>query len=279
MKLIVKNESLLLEYLYNNISSMSKNNIKSLLKNSVYVNDKKTTKYDYKLKQNDVIEIIPKIIDKSYNKINIIYEDKELIVIDKPYGMLTISTEKEKEKTLYHFVLEYLKSKKQKVFVVHRLDKETSGVIIFSKNEKMKLMLQNNWNELVKTRKYMAIVDGKIEEKEGTYKSFLSENKNHKVYNSNSKNGKLALTKYKKIKEKNNYTLVEIEILTGRKNQIRVQFASNNHSIIGDTKYGTSKANRMYLHATKITIVHPMTKKEMTFNSNLPDDFNQYMRR
>lgn len=279
MKLIVKNESSLLEYLYNNISNMSKNNIKSLLKNGVYVNDKKTTKYDYKLKQNDVIEIVHKIIDKSYNKINIIYEDKDLIVIDKPYGMLTISTEKEKEKTLYHFVLEYLKSKKQKVFVVHRLDKETSGVIIFSKNEKMKLILQNNWNELVKTRKYMAIVDGKIEEKEGTYKSFLAENKNHKVYNSNSKDGKLAITKYKKIKENNNYTLVEIEILTGRKNQIRVQFASNNHSIIGDTKYGTSKANRMYLHATQITIVHPITKKEMTFNSNLPDDFNKYMRR
>lgn len=265
MKIIVKNDSLLLDYLYQNITG-SKNNIKSLLKTGIFVNDKKTSQYDYPIKKGDILNI-----SKMVNNLDIIYEDKDFIVINKPSGILSIGTEKEKEKTLYHMVLEYLKKKNQKVFIVHRLDKDTSGVMVFSKNEKLKMLLQNNWNNLVKLREYKAIVKGNINQ-EGIFKSYLEENKNHMVYSSDK--GKLALTKYKKIKTNKKYSLVDIEIKTGRKNQIRVQFADAGYPIIGDSKYGT-KSNRLYLHASKIILINPLNRKQMIFETGLPDEFNK----
>lgn len=210
-------------------------------------------------------------------KIDIIYEDKDIIVVNKPSGLLTISTDKEKEKTLFHKVYTYLKKKNKnnKVFIVHRLDKDTSGIVLFAKNEKLKMLFQNNWDDLVKLRQYVAVVDGITKEKE-TLKSWLKDTKTLLTYSSNTPNdGKLAITKYKKITNNNKYSLLEIEILTGRKNQIRVQLSDINHPIVGDKKYGLKNdpIRRMALHANKLIITHPITKKELVFDIDVPNSF------
>lgn len=212
------------------------------------------------------------------DKLNIVYEDKNYIVVDKPSGLLTVSTEKEKENTLFHKVLTYLKQKNKnnKVFIVHRLDKETSGLVLFVKNEKLKNLLQKDWDNLVKLREYIAIVEGKPREKEECLKNYLVEDKTLKVHETkNNKIGKLAITKYKVITSIDKYSLLRIEIKTGRKNQIRVQLSNIGNPIIGDKKYN-SKSNpihRMGLHANKLIIINPITKKEMIFETDVPNDF------
>lgn len=273
MNLIVDENILLLDYLFKKLKDKSKNNIKTLLKNGVYVNDKLITKYDYKLKPKDEIRIILNKI----NDIEVIYEDSDFLVLNKPCHLLTIATLKEKEKTLYHIALEYLRKKKQKVFILHRLDKDTSGIVVFCKNEKLRDKIQNDWDKV--TRQYFAIVNGKLDKQEGIYKDYLEENKNHVVYV--SKSGMMAITKYKKIKEIGENTLVAIEILTGRKNQIRVQMAYHGNYILGDTKYSADykKYNRLYLHAYEVEFINPITKKEMKFLAPLPNEFRNIKRR
>ena len=182
MEYEVSENILLLEFLYKNIQGKSKNNIKTLLKNGIYVNNIKTTRYDYKLKKGDIVKINSIQRIDEYNKLEIIYEDNELLVVNKPCNLLTVATNKEKEKTLYHYVLEYLKRKKEKVFIVHRLDRETSGIVVFAKNEKIKNLFQDNWNELAIKREYITIVNGNINPDKMVLKDYLNENKNHLVY-------------------------------------------------------------------------------------------------
>ncbi len=158
-------------------------------------------------------------------KLNIIYEDKSIIVINKPAGILTVSTPKEKERTLYHEVSDYVKKSnpKLKIYIVHRLDKDTSGIVMFAKNKNVKYAYQNNWDNLVVKRGYVAVVNGVLERKTGVIKSYLKETKTLFVYSTNdNKNGKLAITNYKVVSENKNYSLIDIDIKTGRKNQIRV---------------------------------------------------------
>ncbi|MBP3635075.1 MAG: RluA family pseudouridine synthase [Bacilli bacterium] len=273
-KYIVKENTILFEFLKSNLSNLSKNSIKNLLHNNlVYVNDKCITKYDYLLKLND------RVVIKKSNDIDIIYEDKNIIVINKPCGLLTISTDKEKVKTLYHLVYEYVKkiNKNNKIFIVHRLDKDTSGIVMFAKSEKIKNMYQDNWNEIVKERRYYAIINGKMNKKEGTIKSYLKENNNHIVYSVKNKNeGKLAITDYKVLKENHNQSLLDINIKTGRKNQIRVHMRENNTPILGDSKYGIKEKStkRMYLHAYKLELMDPITKKIIIFETGIPNEFN-----
>jgi len=208
------------------------------------------------------------------NKLNIVYEDKNIIVINKPENLLTIANDKEKDKTLYHQVYLYLKrkNKNNKVFIVHRLDYETSGLIIFAKDIKSKTILQTNWNKVI--RKYMAIVNGNID-KEGEIKSYLKETKTNLVYSTNdSKNGLLAITKYKKVLSNDNLSLIDIDIKTGRKNQIRVHMNDINHSILGDKKYGIKcKEKRMYLHAYYLKFNHPITNKIIELELDVPNSF------
>ncbi len=233
-------------------------NYKTLLKNgSVLVNNKVITKYDYKLKINDEITI------NKYNKsknIKIIYEDKDIIVVDKPYNLLTISNGK--EISLYNLVSDYVKknNKKNKIFIVHRLDKDTSGLIVLAKNIKTKNYLQNNWDKI--ERRYKAIVIGITKNKE-ILKNYLKENKNHFVYIANS--GDLAITEYKKIKEINNNSLLDINIKTGKKNQIRVQLSNINHPILGDKKYGINNYKRLCLHAYKLVLFDKEFISEIDF--------------
>lgn len=275
-ELIVDNEMILFDFLRNKLDSSSKNNIKSLLtKKMISVNGKTITKYDYLLKKDDIINIGVKSIDSSNGSIKILYEDKDILVVDKPSGLLSVDKDEEtKEKNLFEILEYYVKKRNHnnKLFVVHRLDKDTSGIILFAKTDKLRETLQDNWNELA-VRDYYAVVVGKTKDKE-TLKSYLKENDKHITYS--SKDGKLAITEYKKIKGNNDYSLLDINIKTGRRNQIRVQLRDINHPIVGDTKYGLKDktAKRMMLHAYKLKIKNPVTNKILEFTSDIPKCFN-----
>ena len=272
-KYIVKENEILIEFLKKTFSNLSKNSVKSLLHNEkVFVNGNMTTKYNYELNIGDVVEIREKVA----KNIDIIYEDKDIIVINKPSGLLTVATEKEKNKTAYHLVMEYLKKKNKnnRIFVIHRLDKDTSGIIMFAKNERAKHLYQDNWNDIVKKRCYYAVIDGKMENKEGTIKSYLKENGNM-VYSVKDRSGKIAITEYKVLKEIKNISLLDINLRTGRKNQIRVHMKENKTPILGDLKYGEKSKliNRLALHAYKLELINPVTKKLLTFEVNMPNEF------
>lgn len=274
-KYYVKKESTLMDFLLNHYN---KKNVKNLLKfKQVLVNGQVISQFDYQLNVNDEV-----IVDKNAGNntnLDIIYEDKELIVINKPAGLLSMADGNEKEKTAYHLVGEYLKSKNKnaRVFIVHRLDKDTSGVLMFAKNEVIKNKLQNNWNEIVYKRGYLAIVEGKLKNKHGTIKNHLDESKTQMVYISNNGKGKLAITHYKVLKDSRYNSLVEVFLDTGRKNQIRVHMQSLGHSIVGDKKYGatTNPIKRMGLHSHVFAFVHPDTKAKMEFKAVVPDEFKK----
>ena len=280
-------EDILINVLRNNLKKYSKNNIKSFLsKEMVLVNNKVQTRYDYLVHKTDKINIREtKIkVPKLKNSLNIIYEDEDIIVINKPYGLLSIATEKEKEYTLYHFVSSYLKTKNKnnKVYIIHRLDKDTSGVVMFAKNLKTKNLFQNNWDELIRNRCYYAVINGNLDKKEGTIKEYLIENdKSFMVHSTpNKKDGKLAITDYKVLKENKNYSLLDINIKTGRKNQIRVAMKNLGTPIVGDKKYGDGKSliNRMALHQYKLELFDPRTNKKIMFKAEMPTSFKKLIK-
>ncbi len=275
-KLIVKNNITLLDFISLNKQDLSKKKIKQYIKyNMVEVNNKVVTNSNYELKNKDIVTIYYKrrLIDDV--NIDILYEDKDIIVINKPCGLLSISNSKEKELTAFKLVREYVRSLNPKVylFVIHRLDEETSGVLMFAKNEKTKKLFQDNWNDIVKKRIYLAQVEGTIPN-EGKFHTYLKENKLGKVYSSKDKTGKEAITLYKVLKKFKDKTLVEVNILTGRRNQIRVHFSENGNPIIGDKKYGSKvKYNRMMLHASKLELIDPRTNKLLTISAKTPKEF------
>ena len=272
-KFIVKEKDELYNYLRNNLNK-SKNNIKSLLKNEcIYVNNNVITKYNYVVNSGDIISIGKAITYKDVN-LKIIYEDSDIIVIDKPTKILTISNSKEKEKTLYREVSNYLKMENKKVFVIHRLDYDTSGVIMFAKNQKVQKLYQDNWNNLAKKREYTATVEG-ITNSKGHIESYLKMSKTLQVYSSKNKDGLLAITDYERIKYNNKYSLVKILISTGRRNQIRCHMYDIGHPIVGDLRY-KSKDNslgRLALHANRLEIINPISNKLMIFTSEIPKEF------
>ena len=284
-KFISNTEDILINVLRNNLSKYSKNNIKSFLsKEMVLVNNNVQTRYDFLVHKTDTIEIREtKIrVSKIKSNLNIIYEDDDIIVVNKPAGLLTIATSKEKEYTLYHFVMNYVKEKDKhnKIFIIHRLDKETSGIVVFAKNQKTKNLFQKDWEKNVITRGYYAVVEGEKKKKEGTIKSYLTENSEYMVYSTNKKEGKIAVTKYKVLKENKNYSLLDINILTGRKNQIRVHFKENGNVIVGDKKYGSNNnsINRMALHAYKLELIDPRNNKRLSFKIPMPTVFNKLIK-
>ncbi len=272
---IVKEENTLLEYILKYIEPNRKK-AKNLLSNkSILINNKNISQFNHKLHINDKIEIKKFTNTKINDKINIIYEDENIIVINKPSGLLTIATTKEKENTLYNMVSDYIKQKNKynRIFIIHRLDKDTSGIIIFAKDEKTKKLYQDNWNNLVKYRGYTAVVEGIPTKKEDEITLFLKENKNLKVYP--SKDGEKAITKYKVKHSNNKYSLLDIEILTGKKNQIRATMEYIKHPIVGDIKYSSKDKSlgRLGLHAHKLIVNNPITKKEMIFEARIPNSF------
>ena len=213
-------------------------------------------------------------------KLDIIYEDKELIVINKPTKKLCVSTDKIKTNTLYSEVSSYVKKQnpKNKIFIVHRLDRDTSGLVVFAKNEILKRKLQDNWDKLAINREYIAIVDGVPSKNKDTLKDYLKESKSLEVYvTDDTKNGKLAITDYEVIKKTRVYSMLKINIHTGRKNQIRVQLSNIGHPVVGDKKYKSrnNPLGRLALHANKLELIHPVTKKNMLFECKVPTGFER----
>jgi tRNA pseudouridine32 synthase/23S rRNA pseudouridine746 synthase/23S rRNA pseudouridine1911/1915/1917 synthase len=210
----------------------------------------------------------------------IIHEDRDVLVVDKPPGLLTIGTDTEKSRTAYYILTDYVRkgcSRSQKrLFIVHRLDRDTSGLLVFAKSEQAKFYLQSHWNET--NKKYLAVVHGKCQKSSGTISTYLVENKAHNVYStSDATKGKLSHTAYKVLKETKDFTLLEVDLLTGRKHQIRVHLANIGHPVVGDERYGKKDVahKRLALHSMSISFTHPFSQKRLTFQAKIPSYFKQ----
>ncbi|MBW1635994.1 MAG: RluA family pseudouridine synthase [Deltaproteobacteria bacterium] len=227
-----------------------------------------------------------KRVPKKYQPagLTILYEDRDILVVDKISGLLTVSSEKVRENTAYYRLTDYVRKGNRKsakrIFIVHRLDRDTSGLIVFAKSEKSKHFLQEEWHGFQKI--YTALVHGAPVEKKGIITSYLAENRFHKMYSvTDSRKGKLARTGYKVVQESDRFSLLEVDLLTGKKNQIRVHMADLGFPVAGDKKYGTGDRGikRLMLHALSITLRHPHTKEKMTFEAELPVYFNELVER
>ena len=282
-KFKVKRSTELLTFLLEKLNT-SRNNVKHLLSNKqVLVNGNQVSQFNFPLANEDEVSItkhpvlsnsIKAQIKVKKPKINIIYEDEDFIAIDKPAGLLAVASDKELVDTAYNQVFEYLKVKNKRPYVIHRIDKETSGVLVFTTNPKLQSRLRLDWNKYVKYRGYVAICEGHLEKKEGTLKNYLANNEYNLVYVSNNRSDQLAITNYKVIAENKTLSLLDINIDTGRKNQIRVQLAHLGHPIIGDEKYGHKETfKRLGLHASKLVFVNPYTNKEISINAKIPSQF------
>lgn len=274
MKYTVKQSMPLMEFLLLE-TSKKRNDIKNLLKyQNIQVDGHIETYYAYPLQVGQIVEIKAPTKALSFD---ILYEDQELIVIDKPCGLLSEKAGLENEKTAYHIVKQYLHKKNESIYMVHRLDQYTSGILMFVKKKKLYELLTHDWNYYVKKRGYIAIVEGQLKKNKGTIENYLAESKTQIVYITSKDQGKKAITHYKQIKTNKKYTMLDINLETGRKNQIRVHMSSLHHPIIGDIKYGakTNPIKRLGLHAHEFIFIHPLTHKEMRFTSKTPDSFNK----
>ena len=273
----------LMKFLIEQMPDKSRNNIKSLLSHrQVLVDGQVVTKYNHPVKVGQEVSINWALVrdEKPVRGLHILYEDADIIIIDKPAGLLSIASDKEKERTAYHQLTEYVRTKdpENRIFIVHRLDRETSGVMLFAKNEDIKHSLQDNWKEAVVDRAYIAVVEGQVEKKEGKIRSWLQETKTRLVYSSSSPGeGQEAVTCYKVLETGAGYSLLEIRLETGRKNQIRVHMKDIGHSIIGDKKYGamTNPIGRLGLHAHILAFYHPVSGELMRFETEVPKKFSQ----
>lgn len=279
---VVSEDDLLLSFLLKNIKKESRNSIKGLLShNLVTVNGAVIRQFDYPLSKKDIVIILNNPLNvktSKSNNLDIIYEDSELVVINKPSGLLSVASDKEKGKTAYRLVSDYLnnKDKHLRPYIVHRIDEDTSGVLMMVKNKQLQDLFTSQWNELVLDRGYYAVVEGQLLKKDGTIKSYLKSNTLNLMYSSNDKvHGKLAVTHYKVLKENDKYSLLDVHIDSGRKNQIRVHMYDIRHSVVGDDKYGnpSNPLSRLGLHAYKLQIKHPITNRLFTFETKMPTIF------
>ncbi len=282
----VNKETSLLEFLFEVMSNRSKTTVKSYLAHQqITVNEKTVTQFNYRLNPGDKVSLYRGIVQKAFRHpmLSIIYEDKYLLVVHKKNGLLSMATDKERKKTAYYILSEYLKQQdsSNRIFIIHRLDRETSGIMLFAKTLEVQHQLQKNWNNLVLEREYVAVVSGRPPQKEGTYRSFLAENKAYMVYSvPNFEMGELAVTHYRILKQSPENTLLALNLETGKKNQIRVHMKDMGCPIIGDKKYGgiISPINRIALHARSIRFIHPVTKQEMFFDTDIPKPFLQLLK-
>ena len=279
----------LLEFLLRKCNT-SRNNVKSLLTNGqVLVNGSVISQYDFALAKDDEVKIsktpmkdklvrnVKKTSVRPYRMdLKIIYEDDDFVAVDKPVGLLSVESDKDRN-CAFGKVLKYLQSKDKNArpFILHRIDKETSGVLVFAKNPKVYSALKLKWNEFVSEREYFAIAEGIFEKKENRLVNYLRENKNNLVFVTQDPSGQKAITDYRVVREKDGLSLLAVNIQTGRKNQIRVQLKELGHPIVGDEKYGFTKnpLSRLGLHASKLVFLHPFTKELITISASVPNEF------
>lgn len=276
----------LLDFMFASMPDRKRTTVKDYLKHrQVMVNGLVTTQFDLELKAGDHVRINTSREFQTLRnpRLSIVYEDDDIIVVNKGYGLLSVSTDRVRTGTAYSILRDYLKrvDPRNKVFIVHRLDQHTSGLMMFAKNVRAKDAMQHNWNNMVLERRYVAVVEGKLEEPEGEIRSYLAENSQHEVYSTDDPNaGQLAVTHYRALRSANGYTLVELQLATGRKNQIRVHMKDLGHPIAGDRKYGarTSPIHRLALHAMTLRFAHPVTRTDMNFSTPIPTPFAKMVR-
>ena len=317
----IAHDGALLACLFAMLPQQSRTSVKNMLsKGQVSLNGQSVTAFDHPVRKGDILQILPKGVSiaratrsdarEEVEKagVKILFEDEHYLVVDKPSGMLSVSTANgsqaksgHREKTLYAILNAYVKvnarmQRKEdlltgkepdrstaKVWIVHRLDKGTSGAVIFAKDERAKDLLQSKWKELVLERKYVAWLEGCMEKDSGAVQSWLVENpKSLKMYAypTEVKDGQLAITHYKLLQRSRRYTQVEFSLETGRKNQIRVHAAELGHPVAGDEKYGaqTDPIRRLALHAQTLVFRNPYSQKIVRCLSPLPESFDRFVR-
>ncbi|MCH5225943.1 MAG: RluA family pseudouridine synthase [Muribaculaceae bacterium] len=274
----------LLEFVTEKAHDWSRTDAKSWLKHGqIMVGGQVTRAFDAPVKSGEEIKvnISRPFVELRHPRLKLLYEDDDVIVVEKGYGLLSVgipNPKKKKIESAYDIIRDYLKRKdpRNKLFVVHRLDRDTSGVMMFAKTEAAQETLRHNWNNYVLERLYVAILEGFVKDEEGFIKSHLAENSQFLVYSTpNAEEGRLAVTRYKVAKRAHGLSMVEFSLDTGRKNQIRVHAAEMGHPIMGDRKYGAkqSRIGRLCLHAKTLRFAHPVTKKDMFFESPVPPGF------
>lgn len=247
----------------------------------VRVNGMVTSQFNTPIKPGDIVEVN---LDRPFAvlrhpRLKIVFEDDDVIVINKGYGLLSVSTDsKNKQDTAYSILRDYVKRQdpRNKIFIVHRLDRDTSGLMMFAKNVEAQEALRHNWNNMVLDRTYVAVLEGRLEADSGLVKSHLLENSAYEVYsNKKSNEGKLASTHFRVLERGGGYTLAEFSLDTGRKNQIRVHAKDLGHPIVGDRKYGakSSPIHRLALHARTLRFAHPRSRRDMRFELPIPSKF------
>ncbi len=268
----------LLKFLLAEIPHKSRNNIKALLRGKqVLVDGRAVTLHNHPLKPKQKVEVRwdKTHEEKRYRGLSVVFEDKDLIVIDKHAGVLSVATTNERTHTAYSLLSRHVKKQNpaNKIFVVHRLDRDTSGLMMFAKGEKIKRILQDTWHTAITERTYVAVTEGTVKEAEGVLTSYLKESKALIVYSSQNPNdGRKAVTYYQTIKRNKKYSLLKVNLETGRKHQVRVHMKDLGHSIVGDKKYGSTinPIGRIALHASVLAFTHPITKEHLHFETPIP---------
>ena len=293
----VEQDCLLMDFLQAKMGGMAKASIKQLLsQRRVTVNNAIQTRHDTPIRRGEIVVIASGRgnVELRHPKLRIVYEDDALIVVEKKNGLLTVPVKADsKETTVFSILKEYVRkqSHRNTVHVVHRLDRETSGLLVFAKSPELQEYMRTYWRQLVTKRSYVALVEGKLEKNEGKITSWLTEDSRTALVSSSpvDNGGQLAITNYKVLKEsalqtdeadlKTEYSLVELNLETGRTNQIRVHMASMGHPVVGDRKYGhgneSSPIDRLCLHARVLEFIHPMTEKKVRFEAPMPKEFTR----
>jgi 23S rRNA pseudouridine1911/1915/1917 synthase len=274
----------LMEFLMKKMAGISRNKVKSLLTNRVVMVDNViTTQYNFALQPGMRVQVSKAKHNHEFRHplLRLVYEDAYLLVVEKKEGLLSVSTERQKERTAQHILQDYVRRthRNNRVFVVHRLDRETSGLMMYAKDEMTQRTLRDNWHNIVTDRRYVTIVEGEMEKDADTVRSWLTD---HTFYVSSSPTddgGKEAITHYKTIKRANGYSMVELQLETGRKNQIRVHMSELGHPVIGDVRYGSEidPLGRLALHAFKLCFYHPVTGELMEFETPYPGNFKNLL--
>jgi 23S rRNA pseudouridine1911/1915/1917 synthase len=277
----VTQEVELLTFLLEKLPKKSRHNVKAILRDKQsLVNNRAVTQFNHILKPGQTVTIkdskAPE--EQKYKGLTILFEDEYLIIINKSEGTLSIATEKQKLHNAYSILSDHIKKAdpRNRLFVVHRLDRETSGLMMFAKSEKVQKLLQESWNATIKERTYLAVTEGLVKEPEGAIESYLVENKALTVYSTNNPNlGKHAITHYETMKSTEFNSLLKVNLETGRKNQIRVHMKDIGCPIVGDEKYGakTDPIGRLGLHAWVLSFIHPITNENMFFETAIPTKF------
>lgn len=273
----------LLGFLIKRLPDHNRTSIKEMLRhNQVLVNGEIVTSATSPVNPGDIIKVnFTREFKVFYHRrLKLVYEDDDIIVVNKGYGLLSIGNDREREETAYNIVRDYLKwqNPRNKVFIIHRLDRDTSGLMMFAKTVEAKENMQHNWNNMVLERRYVAVTEGAPEPAEGIVRNYLLENSQHEVYSSEdpASGGQLAVTRYRTLRTGKGYALMELQLDTGRKNQIRVHMKDLGHPITGDRRYGASKSpiQRLALHAQSLRFIHPITRRDMNFST--PSRQNSY---